>query len=406
MEAAREFLSRIATWLRAVIQDEFGWSREWFDTAAAVIVTTGIALGVIALAWRLRPIRRPTMSEITQGAYRYWAFISYSRRDETWGAWLHNQLESYRVPRALIGTAGRDGPVPNGLLPVFRDLEELPASANLGEQITEALGQSASLIVICSPNSAQSRYVNQEILAYKKLGRENRILAMIVDGEPNAADKAGIDPNLECFAPALKWRAGPDGELTSTPMEPIAADTRKQGEGASNAKLKLIAGVLGVSYDGLKRREDTRRLRRLLAATSAIAVGLGALGFYLWQLYDRGTLEAQSEPVNSAIRIDGSTELGGHIKGLSLRRGTHSLTAWAPGHFELRRSIYVPRQDSVRTNFWLESGFDRAPQGELHRSNAIQGGVVLISTEGDTIVAHNELDRIIFLSTATGRLVA
>jgi hypothetical protein len=81
--------------------------------------------------------------------------------------------------------------VPNGLLPVFRDLEELPASANLGEQITEALGQSASLIVICSPNSAQSTWVNQEILAYKKLGRENRILAMIVDGEPNARRQSG-----------------------------------------------------------------------------------------------------------------------------------------------------------------------------------------------------------------------
>jgi outer membrane protein assembly factor BamB len=409
MESAREFLGRIATWLRAVIQGEFGWSREWFGVSEAVaagIVTTAIVLAVIALAWRLRPVRRPTTSEVTQGAYRYWAFISYSRRDEIWGAWLHKQLESYRVPRALIGTAGRDGPVPNGLLPVFRDLEELPASANLGEQITEALGQSASLIVICSPNSAQSTWVNQEILTYKKLGREDRILAMIIDGEPNAADKPGIDASLECFAPALKWRAGPDEELTPTRTEPIAADTRKQGEGAGNAKLKLIAGVLGVSYDGLKRREDTRRLRRLLAATSAIAVGLGALGFYLWQLYDRGTLEAQSEPINSAITIDDRMELGGRIKGLSLRRGTHSLTAWAPGHFELRRSIYVPRQGSARTNFWLDSGFDRDQQGELHRSNAVQSGLILIPTEGDTIVAHNELGRIIFLSTATGRLVA
>jgi hypothetical protein len=142
MESAREFLGRIATWLRAVIQGEFGWSREWFGVSegvAAGIVTTAIVLAVIALAWRLRPVRRPTTSEVTQGAYRYWAFISYSRRDEIWGAWLHKQLESYRVPRALIGTAGRDGPVPNGLLPVFRDLEELPASANLGGQITEAL---------------------------------------------------------------------------------------------------------------------------------------------------------------------------------------------------------------------------------------------------------------------------
>jgi eukaryotic-like serine/threonine-protein kinase len=136
--------------------------------------------------------------------FKYVAFISYSHLDKKWGDWLHRALESYRVPRRLVGTAGRDGPVPRRLFPVFRDREELPTAADLGEQINDALANSACLIVVCSPNSAKSIWVNQEILTFKRMGRDNRILAIIVDGEPNASDKTGLAA-AECFPPALRF---------------------------------------------------------------------------------------------------------------------------------------------------------------------------------------------------------
>src|SRR5258708_25334692 len=113
---------------------------------------------------------------------RYTAFISYSHRDRLWGDWLHRGLERYRVPRSLIGTAGRDGPVPAKLFPVFRDREELPSSSDLGRQIEAALQDSGCLVVICSPDAARSRWVNEEIQNFKRLGREDRILAIIVAG--------------------------------------------------------------------------------------------------------------------------------------------------------------------------------------------------------------------------------
>jgi len=138
---------------------------------------------------------------------KYWAFLSYSHTDRQWGDWLHKALETYRVPRRLIGKESRDGKIPPRVFPVFRDREELPVSSDLSANIEEALGESRYLIVICSPRSAQSRWVGEEIKTYQRLGREDRILALIVDGEPNASDgKAGFKPEEECFHEALRYR--------------------------------------------------------------------------------------------------------------------------------------------------------------------------------------------------------
>ncbi len=339
------------------------------------------------------------MNEPGDRTYKYRAFISYSHRDKKWGDWLHKALETYRVPRNVVATRGRDGPVPKKLFPIFRDREELPASADLSDQITTALRQSACLIVICSPHGARSLWVNEEILAYKRMGREDRILAIIVEGEPNASDKADVDPALECFPRALKFGVASDGQPNDVRVEPVAADARAQGDGRAAAKVKVIAGLLGVNYDALRRREERRLAARRMAATALLAATSGAGALYAWQIYDHGALVAESHPVNSTIVVDG-VELGAHIKNLSLRSGPHELVAWAPDHFELRRTIQVLRGETASTRFWLESGFEWPP----YTSPAIQGGLVLIPGTNETLLAHNELTRIIFLSTATGRI--
>lgn len=102
--------------------------------------------------------------------FKYWAFISYSHQDKAWGDWLHKALETYRVPKRLAGRRSRDGTVPKRLYPIFRDREELPTSSDLGSNINESLKASRYLIVICSPKSAVSRWVNEEVKAFKALG--------------------------------------------------------------------------------------------------------------------------------------------------------------------------------------------------------------------------------------------
>lgn len=203
-------------------------------------------------------------------AFRFRAFISYSHQDKAWADWLHKALETYRIPARLVGMETAAGPVPRRLAPVFRDRDELASATDLGRKVNEALGQSDSLIVICSPRSATSRWVNEEVLAFKQLGRSERVFCLIVDGEPNASELPGREAE-ECFAPALRYQLGTDNVLSNERIEPVAADARSGKDGKANAKLKLIAGMLDVGLDSLRQRELQRRHRRMTAVT-ALAV--------------------------------------------------------------------------------------------------------------------------------------
>jgi len=213
------------------------------------------------------------MSEIQE--YKYKAFISYSHKDEKWGRWLHRGIEGYRTPRSLVGRDTLYGPVPKRLYPLFRDREELPTASDLSEIIDQALIDSSHLIVICSPNSAKSQWVNEEVKTFKKLGKQNRILCLIVDGEPNADSK--FDLGLEeCFPPAVKVAANEKGNLTDIQAEPIAADARDGKDGKSNAMLKVLAGLLGVGFDELNQR-DLRRKKRRVSAIACFSILLTAI---------------------------------------------------------------------------------------------------------------------------------
>jgi tetratricopeptide (TPR) repeat protein len=225
---------------------------------------------------------------------KYWAFLSYSHRDAKWADWLHRAIESYRPPKQLVGTLGERGTIPKRLTPIFRDREELATATDLGTVINEALRGSACQIVICSPQSAQSRWVNEEILAFKRLGREDRIFCLIVGGEPNASDNPAYAPD-ECFPPALRYRLDAAGNLGTVRTEPIAADARPGKDGRNNAKLKLVAGLLGVGFDALRRREQQRRNRRLVAIASAATAGMvAAVGLATYALVQRAAAQRQS----------------------------------------------------------------------------------------------------------------
>jgi tetratricopeptide (TPR) repeat protein len=216
--------------------------------------------------------------------FKYFAFISYSHADERWSRWLHNALETYRVPKRLVGRATQQGPVPGRLTPIFRDRDELTGAADLSSTVTAALEASRYLIVICSPAAARSRWVDEEVRTFKRMGRGDRIFTLVVDGEPNATARPG-EEQQECFAASLRFESEPDGRLSTRPAEPIAADLRPGKDGKTNAKLKLIAGLLGTGFDELKQREQRRQQKRLLLITAGSVAGMlmtGALAVTAW----------------------------------------------------------------------------------------------------------------------------
>lgn len=203
----------------------------------------------------------------------YKVFISYSHADEKWGAWLQRSLEGFRTPKPLIGRMTPKGPAPPRIAPVFRDRQDLPAAGSLSDAINRAIDASEFLIVICSPSAAQSRYVAMEITRFKLRHGATNVLALIVDGEPNASD-AGA----ECFPAPLRFGVSPEGVLSDFPEEPIAADARSYGDGKRFALLKIAAGILGVGLDDLVRRDDARRRQAAISIAAASAAGVVVMG--------------------------------------------------------------------------------------------------------------------------------
>ena len=204
------------------------------------------------------------MSQTEVAPIRYRAFISYSHRDSQVARWLHRAIETHAVPAALVGRMTDHGPIPKWIRPVFRDEDELAGAAELGPELQSALSGSAALVVICSPAAAKSKWVDHEIRYYKTVNPTRPVLAVIVEGEPQSEQ--------ECFPEALRWTAGHDGTLVfNEDFEPLAPDLQKQDR--HSVKLKLIAGLLGVGFDDLVRR-DLKRTRRLMVMFGSLATAI------------------------------------------------------------------------------------------------------------------------------------
>ena len=234
---------------------------------------------------------------------RYAAFISYSHADADVARWLHRALETYRFPRGLVGMPTPVGPVARRLAPIFRDREELPAAADLGDRLREALREARHLLVICSPRAARSPWVNEEIRFFKAHHGGERVLALIAAGEPGHAEE-------ECFPAALRFRLDAAGQLSDAPAEPLAADIRPGKDGRRLARLKLLAGLSGLPLDQLARRDVARRQQRLVwlaAAASLVAVITAGLAIYANQqrvAADRARLLAEQQRRTAEASLD------------------------------------------------------------------------------------------------------
>ncbi len=215
----------------------------------------------------------PTASEIAPHQHRYFAFLSYSHKDEAVAKWLHSALEQFRVPASLAGRLTEHGVVPKRLTPIFRDRHELAAAHDLGAEIRQALAGSRFLIVLCSPAAAQSKWTNAEVDAFKRERPDGCVIAAIVDGEPFASELPGRESE-ECFPPAVRQRYDKRGRPTARRAEPLAADLRDKGDGRRSGLLKIVAAMLGVGLDDLVQRDYLRRQRRLAIIAAASLAGM------------------------------------------------------------------------------------------------------------------------------------
>lgn len=201
--------------------------------------------------------------------YKYFAFISYSSHDYKWGKRIQNKLEHYRIPTTLCSKRGWKR---QPMRPVFFAPTDIQPGG-LSEELQERLKTSRNLIVVCSPHSAQSKWVGMEIAFFHKLGRTQQIQFFIVDGIPHSGN-----PESECFNPIINTLGLPE-ILGANIHERIY---RLSWLNQERAYIQLITKLLGVEFDSIWQRHKRMLVRQMIAwIVGGIAI-LASL-FAVWQ---------------------------------------------------------------------------------------------------------------------------
>lgn len=191
-------------------------------------------------------------------------FISYNHKDVKWAQWLQKKLEWYRLPTEAHNELSNS----RYIRPVFRDRDTL-TSGVLNDELRNHLEASKYLVVLCSPNSAQSEWVSDEIKAFIEMGRLDKIVPFIIDGTPQDYSRADITQPLmgECFPLALRqWNTEhPEKNLLGIAVTDDGKTDRQK------AFIRLVAHLLGIGFDTLWQRHR-RYVRRVMASLSVLAV--------------------------------------------------------------------------------------------------------------------------------------
>lgn len=193
----------------------------------------------------------------------YVAFLSYSRADEEFAAKLQKQLEQYVLPQAVRFDARIEKRKP--LAPIFRDKADLIQSGSLPERIRTAIAASKYLIVVCSPSSRRSEWVNREVDDFVALNGTSNLILVVHAGVPHAASE-GRPLDEECLP--LRF-VDTRGVLLGD--VPLWADMRQPGT-QRHTFLSVVCTLLELrSLDVLIRRDEREERKRKL-----LTVGLGA----------------------------------------------------------------------------------------------------------------------------------
>lgn len=228
--------------------------------------------------------------------FKYFAFISYNSKDTIWGKRLQKKLEHYKLPSTLCSEHGWTR---TPIKPVFFAPTDIQPGG-LSEELQERLRASQHLIVICSPNSAKSKWVGKEIEFFHGFGRSNNIHFFIVEGSPNSND-----PETECFNPVIK-KLGLSEVLGANVNEKIS---RLPWLNRERAYVQLVSKLLGVEFDTIWQRHKRLLFRKAAVwtigciAVIAAMIGIGRIS----QPFDAGlrlvdaTPQAQLPPMKDAI---------------------------------------------------------------------------------------------------------
>ena len=192
--------------------------------------------------------------------YKYNAFISYSHKDIKTAIWIQKKLEHYKVPPSLEKESDRE--IPKSIGPIFRDQTDLNTGI-LESNLKSELDDSMYLIVLCSPNSASSKWVNKEVQHFIEIGRKDFIIPIIIDDKSKNYN--------ECYPPALQSLNILGSSIKE--LKPTKVLTR------------IVALILGIKYDSLWNRQARWRRKRnriRLATVSSMMIIFLLSAYSIW----------------------------------------------------------------------------------------------------------------------------
>lgn len=175
-------------------------------------------------------------------SYDYKAFISYSHKRKPIAIEIEKFLDDYKFPSAL----GEIGHSSDELKPIFRDDNDL-IPGELDINIKSTIEKTEYLIVLCSKESANSKWVNDEIFYFSKMRNYHYIIPVIIDDVEK--------PEKECFPPSLR-KIIKKHELLAINYVELGLDL---------TCVKIISYILGIKlnkmWDKHLKAKDAERIR-------------------------------------------------------------------------------------------------------------------------------------------------
>ena len=248
----------------------------------------------------------PTQDENTGKAYD--AFLSYSHEDLEFASKLQKALNTYHPPK--------DPDIPQKRLKIFRDKENLTGTA-YEAAIEKSLSKCRNFIVVCSSNSRNSKYVNDEITRWVKRNDPSTIIPILLSGVPNNTATADQE-ELKAFPKALYEDLYEKRMATPLAMSFVGFDARKSKINKGEFEEEWFK-LLSVFYEvppekvaQLDQREQVRRRNQLLAIVSVIVLALTGLAGYAFIQKNLAEENAREARRQEQIALGNAEEAKGH----------------------------------------------------------------------------------------------
>ena len=192
--------------------------------------------------------------------FKYYAFISYSRKDSRAAAFLHRRLEKFRIPVKRVPAEVRQG-LGKFVRPVFRDKRDLEiGESSFTEDVKKALEDSRYIIVLCSPNSARSVWVNNEIKYFLETHDNDltKVVPVVLSGNPDSGDE-----NTECLCECLLSEELKPAIVKRNMPTMIPDEGEDEKYGWEAGIVGVLSYLLKVKRQDIKATIDAEKVRQM-----------------------------------------------------------------------------------------------------------------------------------------------